>query len=131
VRLPRLVFPFIWVVKRINLEEIQYINQFTPYGSRTAKYLYYLNNFREHHFYLTRFMHNPSYFEEMIAIQKLVESVYPSVIGGDFIEADPLKAKNDLLQQNIPRFSGHSIFIQHVIYSLYSFLILGIVGIST
>jgi hypothetical protein len=80
VRLPWLIFPLIPVVKRINLDQIHRINLFAPYGSRTAVYLYFLNNNKERHFYLPRFKNNPPYIEEMIALQKRVESVYPSVV---------------------------------------------------
>jgi hypothetical protein len=130
VRLPWLVFPLIPVVKRINLDQIHRINLFAPYGSRTAVFLYYLKNNKERHFYLPRFKNNPAYIEEMIAIQKRVESLYPPAERGVSMQTYPLKAKNDLLQQKIPRFIGRPIFIQRVIHSLYGFILLGIVGIS-
>lgn len=130
VRLPWLVFPLIPVVKKITLEQIHRINLFAPYGSRTAVFLYYLKKNKERYFYLPRFKNNPPYIEEMIDIQKRVESLYPPAEGGVSMEADPLKAKYELLQQKVPRFSGRPIFIQRVIHLLYSFVILGIVGIS-
>jgi hypothetical protein len=77
VRLPWLIFPIIPIEKKINLDQIHRINLFAPYGSRMAVYLYFLSNNKERHFYLPRFKNNPPYIEEIIAIQKRVESVYP------------------------------------------------------
>jgi len=130
VRLPWLVFPGIPIVKRITLEQIHRIDLFAPYGSRTAVFLYYFKKDKVRHFYLPRFKDNPPYIEEVIAIQKRVESIYPSAEGGFSDEADQMKAKNELLQQRIPRFNGRPIFIQRVIHLLYGFVLLGIAGIS-
>ena len=130
IRLPWLIFPLIPVVKRINLEQIHRINLFAPYGSRIAVFLYFFKKKKERHFYLPRFKYNPPYIEEMVAMQKRVESLNPSAEGGISLGADQMKAKNELLQQRLPRFSGRPIFIQRVIHLLYSFVLLGIVGIS-
>jgi hypothetical protein len=79
-RLPWLVFPLIPIEKKINLDQIHRINQFAPYGSRTAINLHYVLNNRERYFYLPRFKNNPPYIEEIVAIQKRVESIYPPIV---------------------------------------------------
>ena len=130
IRLPWLVFPVIPITKKIDLELIHRINLFAPYGSRLAVYLYFYKNNREHHFYLPRFKNNPPYMEEILAIQKRVESVNPSVEGDMPLDAESLKAKNEPLQQGVQKFSGRPIFIQRVIQLLYGFVFFAIVGIS-
>jgi hypothetical protein len=77
IRLPWQIFPVFPITKKIDLENIHRINLSAPYGSRIAVHLYYYKNNRERYFYLPRFKNNPLYIEEILSIQKRVESVYP------------------------------------------------------
>ena len=131
IRLPWLVFPIFSITKKIDLENIHRINLFAPYGSRMAVYLYFYKNNRERHFYLPRFKNNPPYMEEILSIQKRVESVYPSVEGNMSIYSDWVKAKDDPLLQKVLPFNRLTIFIQRVVQYLYGFIFLAIIGVST
>jgi len=130
VRLPWLIFPIFPITKKIDFDGIHRVNLFAPYGSRLAVYLYFHKNNKERHFYLPRFKNNPPYLEEILAIQKRVESVNPSVEGDISLDADRFEGKDELLQQRVAPFSGRPIFIQRVIHLLYGFEFLGIVGVS-
>jgi hypothetical protein len=115
IRLPWLVFPVFSITKKIDLENIHRINLFTQYGSRIAVYLYF---------------NNPPYMEEILSIQRRVESMYPTVEGNIALYADSVKATNDPLLQKVPSFNGRSIFIQRVIQFLFGFVFFGIIGVS-
>ncbi|NMC78240.1 MAG: hypothetical protein GYA59_02660 [Chloroflexi bacterium] len=130
LRLPWIVFPLIPVVKKIDLERIRRVNLFTPYGSRTAIFLYFFENNKERHFYLPKFKNNPLYLDEIMAIQKRVEAPHSTEGGAMPPASGPWKAKEELLQSRVSRFDGRPTFIQRVIRLLYFFVLFGIYGIS-
>jgi hypothetical protein len=131
IRLPWLVFPIFSITRRIDLENIHRINLFAPYGSRIAVYLYFYKNNRERYFYLPRFKNNPPYMEEILSIQKRVETVYPTVEGNISLYAESVKEKDDpLLQNRGAPFSGRPIFIHRIIQTLFGFVFFGIIGVS-
>jgi len=130
VRLPWLIFPIIPVVKRINLERIQRINLFAPYGSRRAVFLYYFEKNKERHFYLPRFEHNPAYIQIMMALKDRIEPPpIPSVssLGSESQEAP--SAKEALIKaKRTPSLRPR--FIDKALNELIVYSLLAMLGIS-
>jgi hypothetical protein len=74
IRLPWLIFPVLPITKKVDIDEINRMNLFAPYGSRTAVFLYFYDRSKERHFYLPRFKHNQNYINDILTIQKKVEA---------------------------------------------------------
>jgi len=130
IRLPWLIFPIIPVVKRIDLERIQRINLFAPYGSRAAVFLYYFEKNKERHFYLPRFEHNPAYIQIMLALKDRVEpSLIPSISSSDSESQGTLSAKEALIKaKRYP--SPHPRFIDKALNELIVYSVLALFGIG-
>jgi hypothetical protein len=92
--------------------------------------LYYFKGNKERHFYLPRFKNNPGYREEILALQKRVESLHPTVEKEISTGEGWAKAKNEKFQQRAKGYSGRPIFIQRFINLLDGFVLVGIIGIS-
>jgi len=130
IRLPWLIFPIIPVVKRIDLERIKRINLFTPYGSRAAVFLYYLEKNKERHFYLPRFKHNPAYIQIMMALKDRIEPpLIPSISSPDSEPQGILSEKDALFKAKCYPHKGTR-FIDKVFYPLIALSILAMAGIS-
>ncbi len=67
-RTPWLIFPLIWVTRKIPIKTIEDIAMNIPYGSRIAIYFYYHQGQKQRKFYLPRFRNQPDYLEEIRAI---------------------------------------------------------------
>lgn len=130
LRMPWLLFPLIPVVKDIELDKIQRVNLFAPYGSREAVFLYYAKGRKERHFYLPKFKGNPTYMQEMTAIQKRVEAHLSVLTIENHSTTNISDVKQELLKQRRTNMSMTPHFILRVIRWLYFIILLGIYLIS-
>ena len=83
-RTPSLIFPFIWKTKKIDIADIQNVNFFAPYGSRTAILLFVQRKNKIKKFFLPRFRNQPAYLKEFMAFSKGKEP---------FTEGNPIQNK--------------------------------------
>ena len=69
-RTPLMIFPLFWKTKKIALSEIENINFFAPYGTRTAILLFLHHGNKTRKYFLPRFKDQPDYLDEFKAFSK-------------------------------------------------------------
>ena len=128
IRLPWVVFPLIPVEKEIELDQVHRIDLFAQYGTRTAVFMYYYKNGKERHFYIPRYKYNPAYLEEILKIQKRIESKYPPpevILSAD---SDAIKASDQFY--TAPHYRKLALLPERILHELIVFASLGIVAMN-